>query len=90
MGRIIFLTLVVVFFFVLAFWSAYRTGREMQARQAVRMGYLNKKGAVLLERADGILKELGVTSTLDEVEILTPQHKEAVTGWRSDYNKWRG
>lgn len=90
MGRIVVLTLVAVFFTALAFWFTYRAGKEVQERQAARRGYLNRKGAALLERADSIVKELGVVSTLDNVEILTPQHKEAIDRWRSDYTKWRG
>lgn len=90
MGRIVVLTLFGVGGVGLVLWFTYRAGKAVQEAQAIRRGYLNKKGAALLERADSIVKELGVVSTLDNVEILTPQHKEAIDRWRSDYTKWRG
>ena len=90
MGRIVVLTLLGVGGVGLVLWFTYRMGRAVQEAQAIRRGYLNKKGAALLERADSIMKELGVTSSLEEVEILTPQHKKAVEQWHFDYTRWRG
>lgn len=90
MGRVIAMTLLLVAVQVSLLWLAYYMGKAVQDKQAASRGYLTKRGAALLDRADSIVKELGVVSTLDNVEILTPQHKEAIERWRSDYAKWRG
>jgi hypothetical protein len=68
----------------------YGFGKAAQRAEYQRLGYLDKRGAELVERASRIMSGLGVTASLEEVEIISTVHKEAVARWLSDYKTWRG
>ncbi len=42
----------------------------------------------LVRQAKHLFDELGVTSSLDEVEIINSKHKTAIDQWLETYNKW--
>lgn len=42
----------------------------------------------LVRQAKQLFEELGVTSSLDEVEIINSEHKAAIDQWLKTYNKW--
>jgi hypothetical protein len=53
-----------------------------------REGLSGLDGARLLRQAKRLFDELGVTSSLDEVEIINSEHKAAIDQWLQTYKKW--
>jgi hypothetical protein len=45
-------------------------------------------GLKLVKQAKRLFDELGVTSSLDEVEIINSEHKAAIDQWLQTYKKW--
>jgi hypothetical protein len=90
MGRVIAVTVLLVAGVVFLLIMNYGFGKAAQRAEYQRLGYLDKRGAELVERACTIMTGLGVTSSLEEVEIISTAHKEAVARWLSDYKTWRG
>jgi hypothetical protein len=90
MWRVIILTLLSLTLFVGFLTVSYYTGKQVAAQEAKGFGYLGKRGSGLAERANRIMGELGVTASLEDVEIISTVHKQAIEKWLDDYKNWRG
>lgn len=75
---------------LIALWSfaCMAIGFRLHEETIRKEGLAGIKDLRLVRRARDLFHELGVTSSLDEVEIINSKHKAAIDQWLETYNKW--
>lgn len=75
---------------LIALWSlaCLAVGFRMHEDTIRKEGLAGLRDLKLVREARRLFGELGVTSSLDEVEIINSKHKAAIDQWLETYNKW--
>lgn len=88
MGRAIGLTVLGMLLFFGYTWVIFYIGVKGHELAVRRDELAGIKGSRLIKKAAQILSHLGVASTLDDVEIISPTNQEAIKEWLDTYNKY--
>jgi hypothetical protein len=75
---------------LITLWSfaCIALGVRLHEDTAKKEGLAGLGGLKLVKQAKHLFDELGVTSSLDEVEIINSEHKAAIDQWLQTYKKW--